>query len=234
MIYIGIDPGVSGGIAAIDEQGTFVEAVKMPMAPRDLLDLLDLIGRGSDRSYPRRAVLEKAGPSPQMGVVSAFTFAKVYGGVLVALAAVKLPFNEIAPGAWQRVMGVLQPRGGDRTVGRSKDKNISKRRAQQLFPHQTVTHAIADALLLAEFCRRMERGSLRREEQSDGKNEAIAPPETEKAVHGAGTEFAGGLRGGKSIQREAFAGYAPKARTRTHAAVGTAAGHGAGPQSPTR
>jgi len=34
------------------------------------------------------------------------------------------------------------------------DKNVSKRRAQELFPALKVTHAIADALLIAEFARR--------------------------------------------------------------------------------
>lgn len=38
------------------------------------------------------------------------------------------------------------------------DKNITKQRAQQLFPSAKVTHKIADALLLAEYCRRVHRG----------------------------------------------------------------------------
>jgi hypothetical protein len=35
------------------------------------------------------------------------------------------------------------------------DKNVTKRRAQQLFPQLKVTHAIADALLIAEYGRRV-------------------------------------------------------------------------------
>jgi len=34
------------------------------------------------------------------------------------------------------------------------DKNVSKRRAQELFPEIKITHAIADALLIAEYARR--------------------------------------------------------------------------------
>jgi hypothetical protein len=34
------------------------------------------------------------------------------------------------------------------------DKNVSKSRAQELFPSIKVTHAIADALLIAEHNRR--------------------------------------------------------------------------------
>jgi hypothetical protein len=36
------------------------------------------------------------------------------------------------------------------------DKNVSKRKAQELFPQLKITHATADALLLAEFGRRAQ------------------------------------------------------------------------------
>jgi hypothetical protein len=35
------------------------------------------------------------------------------------------------------------------------DKNVTKSRAQELFPEVKVTHAIADALLIAEYGRRI-------------------------------------------------------------------------------
>jgi len=37
------------------------------------------------------------------------------------------------------------------------DKNVSKRKAQELFPSMKVTHASADALLIAEYGRRMSQ-----------------------------------------------------------------------------
>lgn len=57
-----------------------------------------------------------------------------------------IPFDEVAPVKWQTAMQC-------RTGG---DKNISKRRASELFPGVRLTHAIADALLLAEYARRLE------------------------------------------------------------------------------
>lgn len=137
MIAIGIDPGVSGGIAFLDGDEALVE--RMPETERDILDLL--------RLYPgerKFAVLEFVRSSPQMGVKSAFTFGRGYGGLRMALLACDIPFEEVTPAKWQAVMGC-------RTKG---DKNVSKARAQQLFPAVKVTHAKADALLLAEFCRR--------------------------------------------------------------------------------
>lgn len=138
MFYLGIDPGKSGGIAVLSPTGVIDCTVKMPQTEADLYHLL--------RSFEGdgRAMVEHVHASPQMGVVSAFTFGKGYGALLMALTAAKIKFDEVSPRKWQAAMQCL-------TKG---DKNVSKRRAQQLFPQLTITHATADALLIAEFCRR--------------------------------------------------------------------------------
>jgi hypothetical protein len=138
-LYIGIDPGLSGGIAFIPTSGE-PWAHKMPETDRDLIDLL----RDSTRDMEARATLEFVSSSPQMGVKSAFTFGEGYGRLQMALTALGVPYERVRPQAWQKAMGCL-------TKG---DKNVSKRRAQELFPALKVTHAIADALLIAEFARR--------------------------------------------------------------------------------
>jgi len=147
MIYIGIDPGKTGGIAWIsqtyDEPPKVFHTCRMPETERDLFDALNIGHPGTV------AMLERVGASPQMGTVSAFTFGRGYGALLMGLTASLIPFDLVAPAKWQLAMGC-------RTKG---DKNISKRRAQQLFPHLTITHAIADALLIAEYCRRVSRGN---------------------------------------------------------------------------
>lgn len=138
--YIGIDPGVGGGIACITALGNIETVGKRPEDDRGLLDMLAAVSEGA------YAVLEYARSSPQMGVTSAFTFGRGYGEIRMALAAARIPFEEVYSHKWQATMGC-------RTKG---DKNISKRMAQELFPAIKVTHAIADALLLAEYCRRLE------------------------------------------------------------------------------
>ena len=138
-LYIGIDPGLSGGIAFIPTTGQ-AWAHKMPETDRDLIDLL----RDSINMFDARATLEFVSSSPQMGVKSAFTFGEGYGRLQMALTALGVPYERVRPQAWQKAMGCL-------TRG---DKNVSKRRAQELFPALKVTHAIADALLIAEFARR--------------------------------------------------------------------------------
>jgi len=138
-LYIGIDPGLSGGVAFVPDSGT-PWAHKMPETDRDLIDLL----RDSINMFEARAVIELVHSSPQMGVKSAFTFGEGYGRLQMALTALGVPYERVRPAVWQKAMGCL-------TKG---DKNVSKRRAQELFPAIKVTHAIADALLIAEFARR--------------------------------------------------------------------------------
>ena len=145
MIHIGIDPGKAGGIAAIFHDGQ-AAAYATPASERDIYDVIHSLVVGEEAQCCAR--IERVASSPQMGVVSAFTFGRGYGGLLMALTALRIPFEEVLPRTWQKELGCLT--GGD--------KNVSKRRAQQLFPQLKVTHAIADALLIAEFCRRTHKG----------------------------------------------------------------------------
>jgi Holliday junction resolvasome RuvABC endonuclease subunit len=118
--------------------------MRMPETERDLLDAM----AGTFDGPVVAAALERVWSSPQMGVVSAFSFGRNYGALRVAMTACRIPFDEVLPQRWQKALGCLS-RG---------DKNATKRRAQDLFPSAHVTHAIADALLLAEYCRRMHVG----------------------------------------------------------------------------
>ena len=141
-LYIGIDPGLSGGVAFIPTTGN-PWAHKMPETDRDLIDLLS----DSISLAEPKAMLELVHSSPQMGVKSAFTFGEGYGRLQAVLTSLWVPYERIRPQVWQKAMGCL-------TRG---DKNVSKRRAQELFPMLKVTHATADALLIAEFNRRTAR-----------------------------------------------------------------------------
>jgi len=135
MTTIGIDPGKSGGIAWIQDGKACVE--KMPDTLQDLWELLrDIAAEGCCK-----ACLEQIHSSPQMGVVSSFTFGNGFGHLEMALTAAGIPFERVRPQVWQKAMGCM-------TKG---DKNVSKRKAQELFPNIKVTHAIADALLIAAY-----------------------------------------------------------------------------------
>ena len=135
MTIIGCDPGTNGGIAWITDGKPCVE--KMPDTLQDLWELFRDIASENDC----RAYLEQVHSSPQMGVVSSFTFGNGFGHLEMALTAAGIPFERVRPQVWQKAMGCM-------TKG---DKNVSKRRAQELFPSMKMTHATADALLIASY-----------------------------------------------------------------------------------
>jgi hypothetical protein len=137
---LGIDPGKSGGIAGMGEGQ--VLAVKMPETVGDLVDALrELAVRGFTIAY-----VERVSTSPQMGVVSAGTFMRGLGQIEAACQALGIRLEWVSPAVWQRSLGCLS----------KGDKNVTKRKAQELFPTMRITHANADALLICEYARRVE------------------------------------------------------------------------------
>jgi len=140
MIIVGIDPGMAGGIAFFDwppDGKPFICAFKMPGTERDIYDLL--AGREGAVVF-----LEAVHSMPGQGVSSSFKFGRGYGFLRGIVTALKYPLHDVTPQKWQKALGCLS-RG---------DKNVTKQKAQQLFPQLKITHATADALLIAEYGRR--------------------------------------------------------------------------------
>ncbi len=138
MGYLGIDPGMSGGIALVHaNQKYMTEAWKMPETEKDTELLLSGI-----KGLISLAYIESVHSMPKQGVSSSFKFGRSYGflrGLLIGLA---IPFDEVPPQRWQKALGCLS----------KGDKNVTKSKAQQLFPQLKITHATADALLIAHYC----------------------------------------------------------------------------------
>jgi len=141
---IGIDPGASGGIAWITDGEPCVE--KMPNTLTDLWDLIHSLNfnAGPNSMNRPKAYIEQVHSMPGQGVASSFKFGQGYGALEMALTAAGIPFERVSPQKWQKALGCL-------TKG---NKNVSKRKAQELFPQLKITHATADALLIAEWGRR--------------------------------------------------------------------------------
>ena len=83
---------------------------------------------------------------PKNGVASMFTFGQGLGKIEGVLAALAIPYEWVSPQKWQ---GTLRCQTGG-------DKNLSKRKALELFPRTKWTHATADAALICEYGRRTE------------------------------------------------------------------------------
>lgn len=153
-IYIGVDPGASGGLACYSKDG--ITAVGMPSTERDVWEWFS----GYNLDQRPVAVIEKVGGyvggTGQPGSAM-FKFGASYGRLCMALCAADIPYEEVTPQNWQKGLGIP---GRTRKESKGQWKNRLKAHAQKLFPQEKVTLLTADALLIAEFCRRKHEGLL--------------------------------------------------------------------------
>lgn len=140
MLFLGIDPGKSGGMAIISSECD--EVVAMPYAKYTVTQLADRLY--SEALYIQAAALERVHSMPAQGVKSTFTFGENFGWWKGVLDTSGISYTLVTPQTWQKDLDC-------RTGG---DKNVTKNKAKELFPGVKVTHAIADALLIAEWARR--------------------------------------------------------------------------------
>lgn len=116
----------------------------------DLPAMLNLL----EQAHPSMAVLEKTHAMPKQGVTSMFRMGYGLGLWEGMLSALGIPYTLVAPPTWKREM----------MADMARDKEASRLRANQLFPQladQLKTknsHGRAEALLLAEYCRRVSVG----------------------------------------------------------------------------
>ena len=139
-LFCGVDPGGSGAIAVIDRESQIVGLMKNSETPADLSAFLVSFVA----THRVLALLEQVSAMPKQGVASTFKFGTSYGLLQGLLVAHGVVWQTVTPQTWQREMRCL-------TKG---DKNVTKAAAQRWWPQQKITHATADALLLAECCRR--------------------------------------------------------------------------------
>ena len=137
--FLGIDPGKSGALAVVFENGEVGRFIKLASTERDIAIWLE-----EEQKLLELACIEKVGATPQMGVVSAFTFGQSLGFCIGLLSSFGVGYMRVAPRTWQKELDCLS--GGN--------KNVTKQAAQQLWPRMKFTHANADAYLLAEFAHR--------------------------------------------------------------------------------
>lgn len=142
-LFIGIDPGKSGGIAYID---TTAGSGTVPYGSAALIELLE-----AARYRDCVCCLEKVGAMPGQGVVSMFNFGQSVGYIKGMLEAFGIPYQEISPQRWKKEFGL------------SSDKEASVEVCRKLFPNINLMatpkcrkphDGMAEALLMAEYARR--------------------------------------------------------------------------------
>lgn len=147
MTIIGIDPGLTGAIAVLHEDGTVRTVADMPTiadgtakgAMLDYHELRPLLSSlGAVHAY-----VEHQQVFPHDGKVGAFRLGRCYEGLLAALAMREVPYTAVRPLTWKDAFGL-----------RGKEKEAARALAQRWYPAVKLgakTAGRADALLIARY-----------------------------------------------------------------------------------
>ena len=141
--YIGIDPGKSGALALLTEDG------QCTVVPFHEIAYTEILKAASGPSSV--CCLEKVGAMPGQGVVSMFNFGHNLGYIEGLLQAFDIPYQLVPPQTWKKEFCV------------TSDKNTSIEVCRKLFPHVCLlptsrsrkpSDGMAEAMLMAEYARR--------------------------------------------------------------------------------
>ena len=145
-VFIGIDPGKSGGIACIDTESGICYTV-----PYNDKALIDMCSCESRNNYKVMCCLEKVGAMPGQGVVSMFNFGQSVGYIKGVLESIRIPYQEITPQKWKREFGLTSDKAKSAEICRKLFPDISLLATPRCKkPHDGMT----EALLMAEYARR--------------------------------------------------------------------------------
>jgi len=158
-LITGIDPGLTGGIVTIADNGTLYSKDVMPLCKiKEKVQLdLDELGKilSAVQGLNRYFVLEKVASMPKQGVASSFKFGRIFGMIEGILSGISAAYILVPPQRWTREM--------TRKYTGKDPKIRAKQAVVDLFPEidllatsrSKVPHSgLVDALLLAEYGRR--------------------------------------------------------------------------------
>lgn len=145
---LGIDPGCSGALVLVTEQGGYIDHLAMPTIK---VGTKSRVNGAAVSAWLRQhgithAYLEQVGAMPGQGTASMFTFGHAAGVAEGILQGLNIPYTLVTPQAWKKSAGLI-----------GSDKDAARSRAIQLYPElraldaKAKGQAIADALLIARF-----------------------------------------------------------------------------------
>ena len=142
-LFIGIDPGLKGGIAFI-YNATYA-VTPTPSTVQEMANTLIAI-KDIAPNTPTYCCIEAVHSMPGNSGRSMFTFGTNYGQWLGILATLKIPYVQVTPSKWMKHYGSLPKDKKDR-------KNHIKHLAQQRFPKVKITLSTSDAMLISNYLR---------------------------------------------------------------------------------
>lgn len=150
-LYVGLDPGASGGLVALKETGELRHYYPFTGNWKVIGDLLQ-----SCKAEGCFAALEEVSAMPGQGVSSMFTFGKNVGGLESLLEYLEVPYLTVRPAKWQKaILG---------TVPKGEAKERAAAYVRKRFPELQVglktpgftkkaKEGVIDATLIALYCK---------------------------------------------------------------------------------
>lgn len=142
MIILGIDPGVTGGIAFLDTHDGLITAEDLPNVAGELD--VDALIRLIQSHSPGLALIERANAMPGQGVSSTFKYGVAYGSLRTITVALRIPTVLTAARKWKAHFAL------------DADKEKSRALAIRLWPgyglfERKKDHGKAEAALIARY-----------------------------------------------------------------------------------
>lgn len=155
-MILAVDPGKSGAIVVVDDQGKIISQRVMP----ETLGETHLLIRDI-KPIVKIAYVEKSHAMPGQGVVSMFNYGMGFGGLQGILLALEIPFVLITPQSWTK--------WAHRGCTAKDPKGRSKEAAFRLFPgewflptkqHRVPHEGLIDASLIGLYGLKRETNQL--------------------------------------------------------------------------
>ena len=152
MKIIGIDPGLSGAIAIL-ENNKVLNIFDMPVMSegknkRQLNSalLVSLLKDNIDKDDEVAVVVEQVNAMPGQGVTSMFNFGQTFGAIKGMCAALNLPIFFVRPSKWKKHFELIN---SSKDSSRTKAIEMYPKLSNQLAKKKDVNKS--DAILIARF-----------------------------------------------------------------------------------
>ena len=155
MRIIGIDPGLSGGIAILDDSKIF-DIFDMPIMSEgkknknqlNSAQLVNIIKRHILPNKETFVIVEQVSAMPGQGVTSMFNFGQTFGSIKGICAALGLPIFYVRPAKWKKHFELIN---SSKDASRTKVIEMYPSISSRLTKKKDVIKA--DAILIARYFR---------------------------------------------------------------------------------
>ena len=153
MKIIGIDPGLSGAIAIL-ENNIVLNIFEIPVMSEGKKNkrqlnsamLVNLLKENINNDEEVVVVVEQVNAMPGQGVTSMFNFGQTFGAIKGICAALELPIYFVRPSKWKKYFELIN---SSKDASRTKAIEMYPKLSNQLSKKKDVNKS--DAILIARF-----------------------------------------------------------------------------------